>query len=72
MIFGISNLEFDEMQKIVQNKKEIEFGKKISYLGILGCKFEKVLSYLKSTSTSLSNAKFRAKSKTLIFGTKND
>ena len=71
MIFGISTLEFDEMQKIVQNKKEIEFGMKMSYLGILGCKFEKVLSYLKSTSTSLSNAKFRAKSKTLIFGTKN-
>ena len=71
MIFGISTLEFDEMQKIVQNKKEIEFGTKMSYLGILGCKFEKVLSYLKSTSTSLSNAKFRAKSKTLIFGTKN-
>ena len=55
----------------MQNKKEIEFGMKMSYLGILGCKFEKVLSYLKSTSTSLSNAKFRAKSKTLIFGTKN-
>ena len=50
VIFGISTLEFDEMQKIVQNKKEIEFGTKMSYLGILGCKFEKVLSYLKSTS----------------------
>ena len=66
MIFGISTLEFAEMEKIVQNKTKIKFGTKMLYLGILGCKFEKVLSYLKS-----ENAKFRGKSKTLIFGTKN-
>ena len=40
------------------------------YLGILGRKFEKLLSYLKSVSSNCQNTKFRAKSKTLIFGTK--
>ena len=57
MIFGISTLEFSEMQKIVQSKKTNEksnLGPKMPYLGILGCKFEKVLSYLKSTSSNLS------------------
>ena len=57
MIFGISTLEFSEMQKIVQNKqtnKKSNLGPKMPYLGILGCKFEKVLSYLKSASSNLS------------------
>ena len=34
--FEISILEFTEMQKIVQNKKKVEFGTKMPYLGILG------------------------------------
>ena len=34
--FEISILEFTEMQKIVQNKKKVEFGTKMNYLGILG------------------------------------
>ena len=41
VIFGISSLKFAEMQKIVpnNNNKKTIFGPKISYLGILGCKF---------------------------------
>ena len=38
MIFGISKLEFAEMQKIVQNKEKIKFGTKIvlfEYFGLL-------------------------------------
>ena len=61
MIFGISTLEFAEVQKIEQKKKKKEkkekeksnLGPKVPYLGILGCKFEKVLSYLKSGSSNL-------------------
>ena len=57
MIFGISTLEFAEVQKIEQKKtKEKEksnLGPKLPYLSILGCKFEKVLSYLKSGSSNL-------------------
>ena len=37
------------MQKMVQNKQTKSiFGTKLPYLEILGSKFEKVLSYLKS------------------------
>ena len=47
MIFGISTLEFAEVQKIEQKKKKKEkkekeksnLGPKLHYLGILGCKF---------------------------------
>ena len=60
MIFGISTLEFAEVQKIEQKKKKEKkekeksnLGPKLPYLGILGCKFEKVLSYLKSGSSNL-------------------
>ena len=41
MIFEISTLEFAEMQRIMQKKKNIEFGTKMSYWLILGCNFEK-------------------------------
>ena len=34
-------------------QKKMEFGTKMPYLGILDCKFEKVLSYLKSPSSNL-------------------
>ena len=37
---------------------------------ILGCKFEKLLPYLKSESPNLSNAKFCAKIEILKFGPK--
>ena len=61
MIFGISTLQFAEVKKIEQKKKKKEkkekeksnLGPKLPYLGILGCKFEKVLSYLKSGSSNL-------------------
>ena len=40
------------------------------YLGILGCKFEKVLSYFQQPRIC-QNAKFRAKLKILNFVAKN-
>ena len=60
----MSTLQFVEMQKIVQNKtkqnktkKKSNLWPKMSYLGNLGCKFEKILSYLKSASSNLSKCK---------------
>ena len=54
VIFGISILEFAEMQNIVQNKKVTSIlGPKLSYLGILSNKFKKLLSYLKLASSNL-------------------
>ena len=58
------------MQKIVQNKQKSIFGPEIPYLGILGCKFEKVLSYFQHPRI-YQTVKFRAKLKILDFGTKN-
>ena len=53
VIFGISNLEFAEMQNIVRNKRiKSILGPKLPYLGIVGFTFEKVLSYLKSASSN--------------------
>ena len=69
MIFGISTLEFAEMQKIVQNKQKSIFGPETPSLGILGCKFEKVLSYFQHPRIC-QTAKFRAKLKILDFRTK--
>ena len=37
-----------------KQKKKSHLGPKMPYLGILGCKFEKVLSHLKSASSDLS------------------
>ena len=68
VIFGITSLDFAEMQKMVQNKKT-NLGPKMSYLGILGCKFEKVLSYFQHPRIC-QTAKFRAKLKVFNFGTK--
>ena len=70
MIFAISTLKFAEMQKIVQNKQKPIFGPETPSLGILGCKFEKVLSYSQHPRIC-QTAKFRAKLKTLDFGTKS-
>ena len=57
-----SILEFAEMQKIVRNKKHRIWDQNAS-LGILGCKFEKVLSYFKSSSLNLSKCKVSCKFK---------
>ena len=56
-----STLKFAEMQKVMQNYPK----QKTSHLGrkwlfryvILGCNFEKLLSYLKSVSTNLPKCK---------------
>ena len=58
------------MQKIVQNnKKKTNLGPKMPCLSILGCKFEKVLSYFQHPRI-FQTAKFRAKLKSLTFGLK--
>ena len=59
----MSFLEFVEMQKIVQNKKKANFGPKNTYLGILGCKFEKLLTYLRSAFSNFSKYKVSCKNK---------
>ena len=60
-IFEISTLEYAEMQKIVQNKQTKSIlGSKLPYLDILGSKFEKVLSYLKSAVLWLDHHKINA------------
>ena len=58
------------MLKIVQNKIKQSSHHKCLYLGILGCKFEKVWSYFQH-SRICQNATFRVKLKILNFGTKN-
>ena len=64
VIFGITTKDFAEMQKTVQNKKnQTNLGPKMFYLGILCCKFEKVLSYFQHPRI-FQTAKFRAKLKT--------
>ena len=70
VIFGISTLESAEKQKIVQKKQKSIFGSKVLYLGIFGCKSEKVLSYFQHPGICQA-AKFRGKLKMLDFGTKN-
>ena len=48
---------------------KIIFGSKVLYLGIFGCKSEKVLSYFQHPGICQA-AKFRGKLKMLDFGTK--
>ena len=61
---------FSRTAKMVQNKKKKYLGPKMSYLGIFGGKFEKVLSYFQYLRIC-QTAKFRAKLKVFNFGTKN-
>ena len=56
-----ASLDFVKMQKMEQNK---------NYLGILGCKFEKVLSYFQHPRIC-QTAKFRAKLKVFKIETQN-
>ena len=63
IIFQITILKFAKMQKIVQNKKKANFGPNLPYLDILGCKFEKLLIYLKSALSNLSKCKVSRKNK---------
>ena len=58
------------MQKIVQKNNKKKFGPKMSYLGILGCMFEKVLSNFQHPQIC-ENAKFHAELKILNFGANN-
>ena len=53
-VFIDKNLEKNQEFAEMQNKKKINLGTKMTYLSILGCKFEKVLSYLKSATSGLS------------------
>ena len=69
VIFGITTLDFAEIQKMVQNKKKTNLGQKMPYLGILACKFENALSYFQHLRIC-QTAKFRAKLKPLTLGPK--
>ena len=53
-MFGISTLKFVKKKNIVQNKKTSNMEPKMPYLCLVGFKFEKVLSYLKSAPSNLS------------------
>ena len=71
VIFGITPQDFAEMQNMVpNNNNKKNLGPKMFYLGILSCKFEKVLSYYQHPRIC-QTAKFRAKLKVFKFGTKN-
>ena len=60
---NVSILEFAEMLKIVQRGKKGNLGPKMLYLGILGCKLEKLLIYFKSAPSNLSKWKVSYKNK---------
>ena len=62
-LWEISVLEFAEMQKLVQNFGTKNLGPKMPYLAILGCKLEKVLIYLRSIPSNLSNCKVSCNNK---------
>ena len=64
-----SSPRFSRNAKMVQNKKKTNLGPKMSYLGIFGGKFEKVLSYFQHLRIC-QTAKFRAKLKIFNFGPK--
>ena len=62
VIFEINTLEFIQIPNIGQNSDNSnnkKWNKKMPYLGILVCKFEKLLLCLQSTSSNLS--KYRKK-----------
>ena len=72
-IFEISSLKFVNLQHFVK-KIMSKFGTKNALLGIFGLEFEeKLLSYLKSALSNLSNCKISRKKRSKIskFGTKN-
>ena len=62
--FEINTLEFIQIPKIEQNSDNSnnkKWNKKMPYLGILVCKFEKQLLCLQSTSSNLSKYKKKKK-----------
>ena len=68
--FGIRICQ--NVKNCTKRKKKVNLGPKMPYLGILGWKFEKLLSYLKNQHPRIChNAKFRAKLKILNLGAKN-
>ena len=56
ILLGIYRQKLGKKTRICGNakQKKINLGTKMTYLSILGCKFEKVLSYLKSATSGLS------------------
>ena len=67
----IWNQNLPKCKKLYKTKKKVNLGPKMPYLGILGWKFEKLLSYLKNQHPRIChNAKFRAKLKILNLGPK--
>ena len=53
MFFWVQHPRVFRNEKKKKKKKKSNLGPKLPYLDILGSKFEKVLSYLKSASSNL-------------------
>ena len=70
MIFQIAILEHVTFQSFIQ-KKYFKLGLKMPFWVNLGEKWKKLLSYLKSGPSNLSNVMFHCKQKKFEFGTKN-
>ena len=71
VIFEISTLKFVKLQNFPKKQKCLNLGPKMPYWVFLGYNFKKLLSYLKSATSNLSNCKFREKTKLPKFRTKN-
>ena len=61
---------FFQMQSFVENKNSSNLGPKMSYLGIFKQELKKLLSYLKSAPSNLSNCNVYLKfgTKDVVFG----
>ena len=71
-MFQISIFEFVLSQSLLQKLKSLNLGPKMPYFGTFGLEFEKkLLLYLKSASSNLSDCKFREKTKMYKFETTN-
>ena len=72
-MFQISVFEFVLLQSLLQKLKSLNLGPKMPYFGTFGLEFEKkkLLLYLKSAPSNLSDCKFREKTKMSKFETTN-
>ena len=47
VLFGVNDIEFAQLQDLVQKQDPLSLWPKMFYFGVLGSKFQKLLSYLK-------------------------
>ena len=62
-IATFETLEFFKFESFMKMYKLLNFGPKVTYLGVLGSVFEKLLLYLKSATSNLSTCKHSSKTK---------